>query len=172
MTTGQNSQYLTVSQALPEDAEVLAEILSSAIRNKIAHGDMAWGDKPYTTDELRGRIEKGNTYIARLGDRPVGTLLLIWEDEMTWGKHPPIAGYVHQLATKDGYRGMGIGKQLLEWASQQAANNGKELLRIDFPPENDGLKAYYASLGFKWVQDREIQTPHATYTAALYERPI
>lgn len=78
---------------------------------------------------------------------------------------------MHQLAVKEGYRGQDLGKQLLDWAGQQAANNGRGLLRIDFSPENDGLKAYYEKLGFKWVQNREIHAPHATYTAALYERP-
>lgn len=166
------SKTLSIDIAKAEDSEVLAEILSSGVRNKVAHGDMAWGAEPYTSEELREQIEKGNTYIARLGSQPVGTLLLIWEDEMTWGEQPPTAAYVHQLAIKDGYRGMGLGKQLLDWAGQQAANNGRTLLRIDFPPENDGLKSYYENLGFRWVQNRKIHAPHATYTTALYERSI
>jgi hypothetical protein len=67
---------------------------------------------------------------------------------------------------------MDLGKQLLDWASQQAAEQDRGLLRIDFPPENDGLRAYYEKLDFKFVQNREIHAPHATYTAALYERHI
>lgn len=165
------NEAVSVEVAKPEDAEALAEILSSALQNKVAHGDMAWGTEPYTAEELHERIEQGNTYIARLGNEPVGTLLLTWEDEMMWGKQPPNAAYVHQLAIKDGYRGMDLGKQFLDWAGQQAANNGRELLRIDFPPKNYGLKAYYEKLGFKWVQNREIHAPHATYMAALYEKP-
>lgn len=172
MTTQKiGKQAFTVEPARLEDAEVLAEILSSAVQNKVDNGDMAWGTEPYTAEELQERIEKGNTYIAILGSVPIGTLLLIWEDEMMWGKQSAIAAYVHQLAVKKEYRGQDIGEKLLDWASQQAANNGRKLLRIDFPPENDGLRAYYEKLGFKWVKNREIHAPHATYTAALYERP-
>jgi ribosomal protein S18 acetylase RimI-like enzyme len=165
------SEALSVDVAKLEDAEALAEILTSGLRNKIAHGDMAWGTEPYASEELRERIKEGNTYIAKLGNQPVGTLLLIWEDEMMWGEQPPVAAYVHQLAIKDGYRGMDLGRQLLDWAGQQAASNDRKLLRIDFPPENQGLKSYYEKLGFQWVQNREVNAPNATYTAALYERP-
>ncbi len=170
-TAETSASVVMVEAAKPEDAQAMAEILTSAAQNKVAHGDMAWGTDPYTAEELRERIENGSAYIARLGNVPVGTLLLLWEDEMIWGQQPPVAAYVHQLAIKDGYRGMDLGQQLLDWASQQAANNGREFLRIDFRPENDGLRAYYEKLGFKLVQNRDVYAPHETYTAALYERP-
>lgn len=166
-----HTDAITVEVARSEDAEVLAEILSSGVKNKLAHGDGSWGTEPYTAEELRERIKKGHTYIAKAGGEPVGTLLLIWEDELMWGDQPPVAAYVHQLAVKDGYRGKDLGKQLLDWASQQASNNGRDLLRVDFSAENEGLKSYYEDLGFSWVQDREVNAPHETYVAALYERP-
>ncbi len=166
-----DNQRLSVQRAQIEDAPALAAILTQAMQHKISHGDNAWGSEPYTPEELMSRIEKGNTYVAQLGDDVVGTLLLLWEDEMMWGEQPPVAAYVHQLAVKDGYRGMNLGGQLLDWAGQQAANKGRDLLRIDFPPENDGLRAYYEGLGFTFVENREIHAPHATYMAALYEKP-
>lgn len=135
-------------------------------------GDKAWGTEPYTPQELHDRIAKANTYAAWLEDEIVGTLLFLWEDEMMWGKQPPVAAYVHQLAIKDGYHGQGIGEQLLDWADRKAAKAGRKLLRIDFPPQNTGLKKYYEKLGFKFVMNREIHAPHATYIAALYEHPV
>lgn len=163
---------ITVVVAKQEDAEILAEILSSGVKTKVDHGDMIWGSEPYTPEELHKRIAKGNTYIAKLGDEPVGTLLLIWDDEMTWGKQPPVAAYVHQIVVKDSYRGMNLGEKLLDWASKRAADNGRALLRIDVPPENKGLRSYYESLGFQWVQDREVHPPNGTYSVSLYERPV
>lgn len=162
---------LTVKLAGTEDAEALAEILTSGVNNKVAHGDMAWGTEPYTAEELRERVAKGRTYIAKLGDEPVGTFALLWEDERVWGEQPPVAGYLHQLAVKDGYRGMHLGRRLLDWAGHYVAQSGRQLLRIDFPPDNVGLKTYYEKLGFKWIKDSEVSTPHTTYSAALYERP-
>lgn len=163
---------LTMEVAKPEEVEVLADILSSGVKNKVAHSDMVWGDEPYTATELHERIAKGNTYIAWLGNEPIGTLLLLWKDEMTWGEQPPIAAYVHQLVVKDGYRGKNLGEKLLGWASKQAGDNNRTLLRIDVPTDNKGLRSYYEGLGFKWVQDKEIHSPNETYIVALYERPV
>lgn len=163
---------ITVAVAKPEDAEILANILTSGVQNKVAHGDMVWGSEPYTADELSDRIDKGNTYLAKIGDELVGTLMIIWSDEMTWGEQPAIAAYVHQIVVKDGYRGINLGSQLLDWAGQQAAKKGRTLLRIDVPAGNAGLKSYYKKLGFKWVQDKEVHSPNETYTVSLYERPV
>lgn len=162
---------LAVRVAQPEDAEALAELMNQAMQYKLKHGDKAWTDVPYSVKELQPRIEKGHTYIARLGDEIVGTLVLLWEDERAWGKQPPHAAYVHQLAVKDGYHGYNLGGQLLDWAGQQAVAKGREFLRVDLPPDNEGLKAYYEKQGFTWVKNREIHADWGDYTAALYERP-
>lgn len=39
---------LVIRRAQPTDAVMLAEILTQAMRYKIAHDDMAWGSEPYT----------------------------------------------------------------------------------------------------------------------------
>lgn len=162
---------LTVRKAASNDAEALAKILTQAMKYKLSLGDKTWGTEPYTIQELQDRIIQGHTYIALLDGEIVGTLMFLWEDEMMWGEQPPVAAYVHQLAVKDGYHGQGIGEKLLNWATKKTTEGGRKLLRIDFPPQNDGLKKYYEKLGFKFVTNREIHDTHATYTAALYERP-
>lgn len=163
---------LIVKLARPEDAETLVELLNQARQYKLERDDDAWTSVPFTIEELQQRIEKGNTYAAWRDNELVGTLVLLWEDKMTWGNQPPIAVYLHQLAINDDHRGLGLGAKLLDWADHQAAKNGRELLRIDIPPENKGLRDYYRKIGFKWVKNREVHAPHATYIAALYERPI
>lgn len=163
---------LDFRQSTLDDALTLAEILTQAMKYKLSLGDKAWGDEPYTAQEVQDRIKKGHTYTALIGDKIVGTLIFLLDDEMMWGKQPPVAAYVHQLAIKDDYHGQGLGGQLLDWAGKKAALEGRKLLRLDFPPHNTGLKKYYEKLGFKFVMYREIHGPHATYTAALYERPI
>ncbi|MCL4392621.1 GNAT family N-acetyltransferase [Patescibacteria group bacterium] len=169
-TKDQNNTKLLIQQAQKEDAQIIVNILSSALQYKVSHGDMVWGTEPYSSKKLLHNIKEGNTYIARIGNIPVGTLTLLLEDEMIWGKQPPIATYVHKLAIKDGYHGRDLGKKLLDWASQQATNNGRSLLRIDFHYNNYGLRSYYEKLGFKLVEkNRKIHIPHRT-TIALYER--
>jgi GNAT superfamily N-acetyltransferase len=159
-----------IKKAILADAAALSEILTQAMYYKLSLDDAAWGMQPYKTDEMHDRIQKGNTYSAWLGDELIGTLMLLWEDELIWGKQPPVAAYVHQLAIKDGYHGQNMGEQLLKWANQKTAQQQRRLLRIDLPEGNQGLKQYYEKLGFRWVMNREVRAPHKTYIAALYER--
>jgi GNAT superfamily N-acetyltransferase len=126
---------LDVRKAQPADAQALADILTQAMKFKLAQQDEAWGSEPYTTGQLRERINRGNTYAAWYRDEIIATLVLIWEDEMMWGMQPPVAAYFHQLAIKDGYHGLGVGSQLLNWAGEQATRKGRTLLRLDFPPK-------------------------------------
>lgn len=163
---------LNIKKATAQDARVVAEILTEAMHYKLKHGDNVWGDQPYAPEEVRKHIAQDVTYLAYENGEPVATFVLTWSDEMVWGDQPPIAGYVHQLAVKDSHRGRGMGRQLLDWAGQKAAEKGRELLRIDVPPFNEGLKRYYEKLGFEWVKNREVHAPHAVYVAALYERAV
>ncbi len=162
---------LLVRKARLEEAEALAGILTQAMEFKLSRQDKAWGSHRYTTEELRERISKGNTYAVWADKTLVATLLLLWEDEMMWGKQPPDAVYVHQLAIAEGQHGKDIGGELLDWAGEQAVKQGRRFLRLDCPPSNKGLRKYYEKQGFTWVQDRQIHAPQATYMAALYERP-
>lgn len=163
---------LIVKKSKRDDAGQLAEILTEARLYKTAHGDNAWGSKPVGAEEMEARIAKGNTYSARIGDKIVGTILLLWEDKLTWGEQPAVAGYAHQLAVKNGYRGQNLGAQILDWASKKTEVNRRSFLRIDFPPDNEGLKRYYTALGFTFVEKRLVETSRSTYTAGLYQRPV
>ncbi len=165
-------ETISVELAKPDDAPQLAEILNQSAKYKLAHGDDAWISAPFTVEEISKHINEGNTYSARLGDTIVGTLMLLWKDEMVWGKQPSTAGYIHLLAVRDEYHGHNLGGQLLDWAGEKAKANGKKALRIDLSPKNNGLRAYYEKQGFTWVENKEVHAPHATYVAALFEKPI
>lgn len=163
---------MIINRAELADVPEITQILTRAVRYKQEHGDKAWGSKEYTPKEVEDRVEAGNTYVAQTGGERVGTFMLIWEDGMMWGEQPPNAGYIHQLATRDGYRGQGFGEKMINWAAQEVAKKSRQWLRLDCSPDNADLCAYYEELGFKRVGVREIHAPTHTYMAALYERPV
>jgi GNAT superfamily N-acetyltransferase len=156
---------LVVRLAEPKDISSLIGLMNEAAQYKLKHGDSAWAAVPYTPKKFEQRIKQGVLYVA-------ATIQLSEEDELIWGKQPPTATYVHQLAVKDGYHGLNLGKVLIDWASDQAARKGHDRLRIDIPPGNTGLKKYYETQGFAWVEDRDIRVSWGTYVASLHERPI
>lgn len=161
---------LTVLPAEPADAEDLALILNGASEYKRGRGDDAW-PALLSGEDAQDRIAVGDTHVAWLADVRVATLALLWSDDMMWGAQPPVAAYVHQLAIRDGYHGLGIGAEVLNWAGGRAAEAHRPLLRIDFPPANDGLRRYYRRIGFEWVRDTAIRGKRRTYTATLWQRP-
>jgi ribosomal protein S18 acetylase RimI-like enzyme len=110
-------------------------------------------------------------YLVKLDGETVGTVSLQWEDERNWGPQPPIAGYMHRLAIKDGFHGQSIGKRVVDWAAFQVAENGREFLRLDCEASNTHLCGYYESLGFRQVGTRPV-SEYGNYVAALYQKRV
>ena len=88
-------------------------------------------------------------YLAALEGRTFGTLALQWSDEEVWGYAPGDAGYVHGLAIRRDFAGLGLGRELLRWAEDRAALSGKRYLRLDCVAKNRRLNEYYERAGFR-----------------------
>lgn len=162
---------ILIKKAVTNNAPVMADILTEATAYKQTRKDNAWGSGAYTVEEVMPRINAGTTYIVYIDNIAIGTFMLIWEDKLVWGEQEPVAGYIHQLAVKNGFHGKNIGAEMINWADSEVKRINRKFLRLDVPPQNQGLRRYYESLRFVHVRDQEVKTPHATYMASLYERP-
>lgn len=60
--------------------------------------------------------------------------------------------YVHKLAVDRAYAGTGLGSALLDWAGEQAVQQGAKWLRLDAWSTNLRLQAYYLEHGFTHVR--------------------
>jgi ribosomal protein S18 acetylase RimI-like enzyme len=161
---------LEVSPASEVDVDAMVEILSDGVTYKQRHGDNSWGSKLYTKAEVQGLLGTGSAYVARLSNEPVGTLLLQWTDDIIWENYSD-AGYVHQLAVKNGFHGQNLGAQILDWASGEVAKRRKKFLRLDCHSDNTKLCNYYENLGFVLVGHKSIPD-RGNYIASLYERSV
>lgn len=162
---------LKVSKASQGDVKDMVAILSDGVVYKQAHHDNSWGDQPYDEAEVKGLLDSGSAYVARLGDQIVGTFLLQWTDDVSWDSDSDDGGYVHQFAVRSGFHGQDIGKQILDWAGEEAKRRGKKFLRLDCHEDNQKLCAYYESQGFTQVGAKSIPQFN-NYTAALFERKL
>jgi ribosomal protein S18 acetylase RimI-like enzyme len=57
--------------------------------------------------------------------------------------------YIEHLAVLPELRGQGIGKQLMEFAENQARAKGLKRLALDVEIENEGARRFYKRLGFQ-----------------------
>jgi len=57
--------------------------------------------------------------------------------------------YISNLAVFEKYRGQGIGKRLIDFATEEAKRLGKSQLALDVESDNKNAIAFYYHLGFK-----------------------
>jgi GNAT superfamily N-acetyltransferase len=152
-----------VERARPEELDVVVDVLSESARWLRSRGIDQWPD-PFPADRVDASIARGETYLVRVGGEVAGTVTLRWADPHFWGEQPPVAGYVHALAVRREFAGLGA--KVLEWASQQVRQAGRTLLRLDCLSENRGLRQYYERHGFVHQRDTIVED----FRTSLYER--
>jgi ribosomal protein S18 acetylase RimI-like enzyme len=167
-------ERLTFDTAQESDIPDITGVLTNATQYKLAQGDTSWGEGGWLPHEIKERMDDGSTfYLVKIKDEVVGTVSLAWHDDRNWGDRPGDAGYMHQLAVKEGYHGRGIGGQINDWLAEEVAKANKQFLRLDCDAHNAGLCTFYERQGFVRVgthtrPDNEM----GSYEAALYERAI
>jgi ribosomal protein S18 acetylase RimI-like enzyme len=160
---------LSMTLARKNDLVTISKILTDATKHKNKYQDRTWGDEAWSEQEVKGMMREGDTYLLRLGSETVGTLMLLWEDDQSWDDQPPVAGYLHKLAIKDGFHGQDLGSQAIELALSKVIEKNRSFLRLDCEESNQTLCQYYENHGFHKVGSKTF-TSKSNYTAALYER--
>lgn len=155
----------------PASAFYVAQILNEARAYKESRGDLSWGLEEFTIDEVQPCVQSGKTYLARQNGEFVGTAVFTWSDVRIWGREhgrDESAGYLHRLAIKDGFRGQGIGEQIIGWAEDQVREADRDYLRLDCSSGNKRLRAFYESLGFTAFNEGRL----ATAQSVLYQKRV
>jgi predicted N-acetyltransferase YhbS len=124
---------------------------------------------PFPRDQLAGAIDRGEVYVVESEDgEAVATVSMLPDDPVYWGDQPPDAFYVHKLAVRRDQAGRGIGAAVVEWANAEAAEAGREFLRLDCLGDNPGIRDYYEDLGFEHRGDVVLEGR----TISLFERSV
>ena len=79
----------------------------------------------------RDRARRGVSSSRWTDGESVATVAILLDDPTYWGERPPDAFYVHKLAVRRDQAGRGIGAAVVEWAHAEAAEAGREFLRLD-----------------------------------------
>ena len=159
---------MNVRRAQQEDAQTVAGLLDEATVWVNDLGFSQW-PLPFPRDQLAAAIDRGEVYVVESEDGDgVATVSMLPDDPEYWGDQPPDAFYVHKLAVRRDQAGRGIGAAIVEWANAEAAEAGREFLRLDCLADNPGIRDYYEDLGFEHRGDLVLDGRKMS----LYERPV
>ena len=86
-------------------------------------------------------------WVAELGDRIVGTFMLLVLDNLIHLGAP--SGLVEAVAVDPHYHGQGIGRQMMHWAMAAARQSNCYKLVLSSSLIRDRAHAFYESLGFQ-----------------------
>lgn len=149
-----------------ERVDDILAILDSAALWLRSKGVVQWPDR-FEADDVLTSVMQGDTWLALLDGAPAGTITVNWADAL-WDSTNDDGGYVHRLAVLRS--SPGLGRQLLEWAAEEASQRGRRFLRLDCVATNRDLRAYYESAGFQHRGDVLVGYPASSRARGVESR--
>lgn len=167
----------SVRHATPEDEQEISRLVKAAVAWLATRNTDQWQNTALLKgDPERTRaksVDRGEIYVVVDNDgRIVGSFALdSYADPDFWSStdHPDDALYLHRMVRDRSINNHSIGDVILDYASRQAAQQGKHWLRLDAWRTNTGLHDYYKRHGFEHV--RSIDLPDRG-SGALFQRSV
>ncbi|MER7839185.1 GNAT family N-acetyltransferase [Streptomyces sp. NPDC096040] len=161
---------LHIRAGRPDELGAVEALLSEASAWLASRGIDQWQYPPHR-DRITAALERGVCFLAFKDGKPIATVQLDdFADPEFWtpDDEPDTALYVHRMAVRRETAGIGVGVMLLDWASERAATQGKQWLRLDAWKDNQSLHRFYRGAGFTLVRITDL--PHRR-SGALFQRP-
>jgi ribosomal protein S18 acetylase RimI-like enzyme/glutaredoxin len=116
---------------------------------QLAFGGYGWLTPPSgalaeTEDDVRRDLQLRGGALARMAGAAVGALRLRFEPKALW---------VRRVAVDPAHQGHGVGRELMRWAEQQAAEQGLAEVRLGVREQLPGNRAFYEKLGYRVIQE-------------------
>jgi GNAT superfamily N-acetyltransferase len=172
--------HIRITAADMDRLQIVADILDDASRRLLEVGIAQW-PLPFPADQVVFPGGGATVYLAWDDEVAAGTFTLQRRDaaywpEMVeavsgleaWGSDGTRPMYLHRLATRAGYRGLGA--LMVREAERLSRASGANLMRLDCLASSPRIRAYYEAFGYEYRGD--IQPPHLTFPAAKYEKAL
>jgi ribosomal protein S18 acetylase RimI-like enzyme len=163
---------IAVSSASASDVDTVLDLLNDAVRWLAERGVRQWEVGQWKRARMLAAIENRETYLARDGERIVGSLNLAETDEVIWPEDDGRALYVHRLVVARDAHGRGVGVAMLRWAEGRARERGCTFLRLDTACDSVALRAYYEAQGYRLRDERIITSPRGDWCSVRYEKAV
>ena len=157
---------IEIRQARPDEVEIVAGILGEAARWLTDSGMTMWRDNELIPERIAEDVKAGLFFLACCDGTPAGTVKFQLEDRQFWPDVPEgESAFIHRLAVKREYSGMGVSTGIFKWSVERARGLGKLWLRLDCEAARPRLRAVYERFGFRHHSDRHV----GPYFVSRYE---
>jgi GNAT superfamily N-acetyltransferase len=160
---------ITIRQAQAADAGLVQEMLEEAARWVDALGVVMWDEGELDPGRAFVEVAAGLFFIAEVDGDPAGVVRFQLEDRLFW---PDLiqddSAFIHRLAVRRRFKGLGISTALMKWAVSRARTMGKSYLRLDTDASRPKLRRLYEEFGFEFHSFRQV----GAYYVARYQYPL
>ncbi len=102
-----------VVTASAADVEVILALRNEAAHWLIERGIDQWFPGEIPRSWIENRVSEGSAFLLLGRDAEgIGTVTVLWSDEVMWGDRAADAGYLHMLIVTSRMRGTGLGRAL------------------------------------------------------------
>ena len=142
------SEHIEIRNARDDELDIVASLSVDAYAEYAARmSPDAWSSFAQDIANVRGRLSDAEILVAELDGKLVGSVSVFSD----WrGAQADTVG-VRLLAVAPGFRGLGIGRALMEEVIARARSRGKRRVVLTIAPEMESVKELSEELGF----DRE-----------------
>ncbi len=141
---------MQVRLAQPDDAAIVAGVLSAAAANLRERGQELWPTADVSEESVSPHVRAGLYHVGFHNAEAVGVFRLQLQDFAFWPEIPDgTSAYLHKLAVLPKNKGQGVAHLLLDHAVKLTREKGLSFLRLDCRAGRPKLCAVYESFGFK-----------------------
>jgi GNAT superfamily N-acetyltransferase len=122
---------ITVRQASAADSRSVEAMIREAAAWVDALGVVMWEDGELDAEQIAADVRAGMYYLAVIDGEVAGAIRFQLRDALFWPDRPEgEAAFVHRLVARRVFKGRGVARALLEWATKHARAQGRGLLRL------------------------------------------
>jgi GNAT superfamily N-acetyltransferase len=140
---------MQIRLAQPEDAAIVAGVLSAAAAKLEERGEALWTSAEVSEPAVAPHIQSGLYYVGTEQGEAIGVFRFQLEDRAFWPEIPQgTSAFLHKLAVVPEKQGQGLAHELLAHAVHLTREKGLRFLRLDCMAGRPKLVAVYESFGF------------------------
>lgn len=154
-------QEIIIKKVGSKDFDQILDLLKTAAQSLKDRGIDQWS---YWLDPPKERLEwaqqgciNGEFYFITFRNQIIGMYRLCKEDLLYWGEQEKSAYYIHSFVIHPRYKGLQVGRYIIQQIEKQARKDNIRQLRLDCNETNPGLCQYYINQGFEKVGEKQMK---------------